>query len=632
MSIETASKETKPLKKKGPIRFEAIVPVILLCLITFLYFSLYFDHHMKKLIEYVGTQGNGAEVNVGSVRTSFLRGSFDLDKLEVTNPERPTHNSLEIGNVHFQYLWDALLRMKFVVEDASINDIRIMHPRSRPGHVLPPKPASPSKMEEIQHQVISQVRNKYKGNMLGDLVSLIDGGDYKDQLLELRETLKSEARVQQMISDVNAKKELWDAKIKSLSDTSKLTEIQTTITQVRGEKNFLNQAKAIPKLTDLLRDLQKQYKDLEKSSKELQNEVKTVSNYPQELQEVVKEDMAALKNRFSVPQIDLKDMAMHLFAGDLALYIAKARKYQALAEQYLPEKKKEEDVVVPRKRSEGKNYQFPVTTGYPLFWLKRAAISSRGTAESYSGQVSGELTNVTTSPKQIGKPIVLDLRGDFPGVKVMGVKALITADFTQDEGQQSALLEVASFKVPEKLFVNSDKLKFGFMDADGSTTFSAKLRGKTIDVSWTSALNRPKFLVETSNKIAKEMLTNIVNGIPTITIDGQATGPFSSLSMSINSNLGTELSEGFKRELGAKVAQAQTKIQSLIDDKINRPKEQLMSALGANGNNLTKLSDLQKLYKDNEDKIKAELEKLKKGGGIDNLKERGKKLLKGFKL
>jgi uncharacterized protein (TIGR03545 family) len=631
MSEKITSENKTPVKKKGPIRFEAIIPVAIISLITFAYFSYYFDHHMKKLIEYVGTQANGAEVNVESVRTSFIKASFNLNGLQVTDPERPTHNSLEIGNIHFQYLWDALLRMKFVVVDASINDIRLLSKRSVAGKVLPPKPASPSKLEAIQAQVIAQVKNKYGGNVLGDAIRLLENGDYKEQIQQIRETLKSETRVQEMIADVNSKKSFWDGKIKELSDISKLKEIETTIGQVRADKNFINQAKGVQKLNDLLKDVNKQYQEIEKSSKALQSDFKTITYYPNELQQLVKEDIATLKDRFQVPKIDFKDMAMHLFAGEFAEHIAKARKYQALAKQYIPEKKEEEDVVVPRKRSEGKDYQFPVTTGYPLFWLKRAAISSKGTAESYSGQVSGELTNVTTSPKQIGKPIVLDMRGDFPGVKVLGVKTVLTIDFTREIGRQSALIQVNSFQVPEKLFVNDDKMKFGFKNASGSTILSATFEDQNVNINWTSALKKPQFLVETQTKIAKEMLTNILNNIPVININGKASGQFSNLDLNITSNLGDELSNGFSRELSTKVTEAQNKIQSMIDEKINGPKEQLMAALSSGNKNISSMNNLQDVYKKNEERIKAEILKLQKGG-TDGLKEQGKKLLKGFKF
>lgn len=630
MSENNTDKKAKTPKKKGPIRFEAIIPVLVLSGLTFGYFTYYFDRHLKSVYEYVGTQGNGAEVNVASVQTSFLKGSFDLNGLQITDKDRPTHNALEIENIHFQYLWDALLRMKFVVEDASINNIQIAKPRKKPGFVLPPAPAKPSKLDELQLQIMSQVKNKYSKNVLGDVVTLLEGGDYKDQLEKIRGELKSEARVNAMIGEVKTKKEFWDGKVKTLSDTSKLKSIENEINAISKQKNFLEQAKGVQKLTDLLKDVEKQYKEIQSASKQLQSEVQAVAKYPQELEALVKEDIDSLKNRFSVPQIDFKDMAMHLFAGQFAEYIVKARKYQALAEQYLPEKKEKEEVVPP-KRAEGETYQFPITKGYPLFWLKRAAISSKGTADSYSGNVSGELSNVTTSPKTINKPIVLDLRGDFPAAKVMGVKALVTADFTRDISRQTALIQVNSFAVPEKMFVNDEKMKFGFLNATGSSTINATLEQDQIKMSWNSALNKPQFLVESKTKLAQEMLTNILNAIPVITINGSAVGTFKDLNMDISSNLGDELGNGFKREVGAKIAAAQTQIQSMIDEKITKPKNELMSAIGGNKNNLASLDGIAELYKKNEGRIKAEIEKLKKGGTND-LKEKGKKLLKGFKL
>lgn len=631
----TENKDKKAKKPKGPIRYEAILPVVILSAITFIYFSYYFDYHMKKLVEYVGTQANGAEVNVDSIRTSFIKGTFDMNQLQVTDKEKPVQNILEIENIHFGYLWDALLRMKFVVDDASINNIQLYKPRKSPGKVLPPEPAKPSKMNEIQNEVMAQVKNKYSTNMLGDLLAIMEGGDYQGQIQQIRETLKSEVRVKEMIADVQSKKTFWDGKVKELSDTSKLKAIETQIQAVQKEKDFLKQAQSVQQLTGLLKDVEKQYKEVEKASNQLQEEVKTVTVYPKELQNLVNEDIASLKDRFSIPKLNMKDMAMHLFAGQFAEYIAQARKYQALAKQYIPEKKKDEEVVVPRKRSEGKNYQFPITKGYPLFWLKRAAISSTGTANSYSGKLSGELTNVTSSPKFIQKPIVLDMRGDFPGINISAVKAVLTADFTRDISKQSALIQVGSFLVPEKLFVNDDKMKFGFKNAHGNSTISATLQDEQINMSWNSALMKPNFLVETKNKVAREMLGNILNNIPVININGSAAGSFSHFNMNVSSNLGDELAQGFSRELTSKVTDAQNKLNSLVEEKINKPKAELMGLLNGNNQNLSQLGNLQSLYKKNEDKIKAEIEKLKKGGtnkAVDDLKQKGKKLFKGIKF
>jgi hypothetical protein len=213
----------------------------------------------------------------------------------------------------------------------------------------------------------------------------------------------------------------------------------------------------------------------------------------------------------------------------------------------------------------------------------------------------------------------------------MGVKAVLTADFTRDVGRQSALIQVNSFNVPEKMFVNDKNIKFGFLNANGSSTINATLEGEKVEMSWISALTQPKFLIETKNKLAHEILTNVVNGIPLISLTGRAGGTFANLDMDIQSNLGTELSQGFSREIGLKVQEAQNKLNAMVEEKINQPKEQLMAAINGNNKNLSQMGNLEDLYKNNEDKIEKEIAKLKSGGGVD-LKSKGKELFKKIKF
>jgi len=499
--------------------------------------------------------------------------------------------------------------MKFVVEDATIKDIKLSSERKSPGKVLPPQPAKPSKMEELQLEVTSQIKNKYDANVLGNVAALLQGDDYTSQIQSIRETLKSEKKIQEMQNTVNQKKAYWDTKVKELSDTSKIKDAEKIVNEIKDEKNFLAQAKGVQKLTSTLESIQKQYREVEKATSALQTDVKLISNYPKELQQFVNEDIASLKNRFSIPQVDLKDMAMNLFAGQFAEYIAKARKYQALANQYLPEKKDQEEVIPP-PRSAGKNYEFPVTTGYPLFWLKKAEISSKGTPNSYSGDLSGVLTDVTTSPKLIKKPVILDVKGNFPDLGMAGVKALIKADYTKMIPKQSALVEVASFKVDEKSLSKSKEFSLALKEGEARTSMDITLEEQNFVMNWSSSIAKPSFIVESSSKMAKEMISNILEEMPFISINGKAEGTFKNFSMGISSNLGTELGKGISKEIGSKVNEAQAKLNSLVEEKISKPKQELLSSINASKGDLEKLSRIQDLYRANENEIKAQLDKL----------------------
>lgn len=629
--------ETKKKKSKGPIRLEVILPVGILCGLTYAYFTFYFDKHLKDGIEWAGTQGVGAEVNVGSLKTSFISGSFEMNKLEITNKEKPTHNMIEIGSMRFKFLWDALLRAKFVVEDASILTIQMDTKRARPGKVIPPPPPSDnSMMAKLQNQIISQAKDRFKDNVLGDVIALAEGVNYQDQIEKLRDQLKTEARINEMLVEVNTKKEYWDGEIKRLSDTSVVEEIQKEYKAIEQEKNFVEQAKKVPALIKLAEKAKKQVEDIQKSAKTLQGEVQKITTYPKEVETLVKEDIASLQGHFKIPKLDFSDFSSMLFGTDLMNYVVQAKKYQAIAKQYMPEKKKEEDKVIPPPREIGKTYTFPITKGYPLFWLKNAGISSKSTEGEFAGDFSGNLTNVTTSPKVVGIPTVLDLKGDLKAKKISGVQLKVTLDHTRMKPKQMLEMRVGSFPIPEKMLSNSPDFTFGLKESTAKVDFSATLYDESMDIRWLNTLNNPNYVIESKNKVVKEVITNVVSGIPVVNLEARAHGPWSNINWSLKSNLGEDLAKGMKAEVGKKVDEAKAKLEALINEKILAKKTELLAQV-----NTTKAKyegELKKILAQGEEQKKKIEEEVKKaqnkatGGGADKLKEQGKKLLKGFKL
>ncbi|MFA7613605.1 MAG: TIGR03545 family protein [Candidatus Caldatribacteriota bacterium] len=623
----------KKKKAGGPIRYEAIIPVLILTAITFIYFSVFFDRHVKSLAEYIGTQINGAEVNIEEVDISFIKGSLTVTRLEVTNPEDNLRNTIEIGKMNFKLVWDALLRMKFVVDDASIEDIMLMSKRSRPGKVLPPSPAKPSKTEALQAELVSQVQSKYQGNVLENLITFLDGSSVDDQIKEIRGTLKSEARINEMIKDIDSRKNYWDQEIKKISDDTIVKNIEKKIQSLKNEKNDLKKISMVKEIAEDIKKVDQKVKDVKDKSDQLQNEVKQFANFPKEVEKLVKEDTESLKNRFSIPDLDFKDLALNLFAKDFVKYLANFRKYSEVAKQYLPEKKEvsEEEKVVPPKRSEGKTYHFPVTTGYPLVWLKHASISSKGTEGSYVGDVQGKLTDVTTDPKLINKAAILDITGNFPTINLLGVKALYALHHHIEDPFQEIFMQVNEFKLFEKLFVNEKDKKFGISEAKGTSTIKARIQNNTVDMSLLSHFSEPRYLVDLNTKSGTQILTRILNNIPLISLEAHARGPFSKLNIDLKSNLGDELGKGLKSELTAPIASAENKINALIDEKIKGPQKELLSKVNLSSNQLKSLNNIEALYKKHEKQLQAELKKLQGGQG-EKLKEQGKKLLKGLGL
>src|SRR5690606_29430058 len=106
--------------------------------------------------------------------------------------------------------------------------------------------------------------------------------------------------------------------------------------------------------------------------------------------------------------------------------------------------------------------------------------------------------------------------------------------------KQSALIEVASFKIDEKPLSQSKELSLSLKEGEARTSMDITLEEQNFVMNWSSSIAKPGFVVESSSKLAKEMVSNILHEMPFISINGKAEGTFKNFSMGISSNLGTE--------------------------------------------------------------------------------------------
>nr|HMN69551.1 TIGR03545 family protein [Bdellovibrionales bacterium] len=409
MTTSTDKAPPKPKKAKGPIRWEAVIPIVVIVALVGLYFSLFFDGHMRRALEYVGTQVNGAEVNVGRLSTSFLGASLELDDIQITDKNKPERNTVQVGAIRFKMLWDALLRAKVVVEESSILNIQALTPRKSPGYVVPPpppeKPGS-SAIEKAQAMVLKQTRKKFNENFLGDIAAVLGGTDPKEQLKNLQAELKSDARIQQLEAELKVKRTEWEKRIRELPQQQELKAYEARVKALRFDVNKPAELASNLKEADkIYKEIDGKVKLVEATSKDVNGQVNQYSQSFKDLEAMVQEDIRDLQKRLKIPNIDSKEFSRQIFMQMIEQKLGSFAKYIAVARKYMPPKKtaaeklaEQKEAVDPPKRGEGRTYRFPITVGYPLFWLKHAAISSELGQSELSGNVKGEILDLSTDP------------------------------------------------------------------------------------------------------------------------------------------------------------------------------------------------------------------------------------------
>lgn len=623
--------ETKltQVKSKSMVRWEALLPAFIFLGLIGAYFTIFFDTHLKKGIEYVGYTALGAEVNVASLQTSFRNASITIQGLQLTNAEKPSHNVVSIGEIKFDMSWDALLRGKILIEVAAIEQIQFDSARRKPGRVKPPEKESkePSFIEKegqkLAQEAIEKAKTEYDDNILGDIANLLSGGSSQEQLKNLEGQLKSKVLISDIQKNLSQKQTDWDRRIKSLPQAKDLNDWNERFKKIKT-KNFSTPQElqdSLKQFQTLLQEADDRVKNVEASGQALNDELKAFDTQMKELEKSIQADIKELEAHFKIPKLDAKAITNSLFRRYAGPYLAQLNKYQGLAHKYLPpgllEKKKEgeEDIQIqPRPREQGISYEFGRPNSYPFFWLKKASISSKATPGVPAlGNLIGEARNITSNQVLIGLPTEIRFSGDFPEMNISGVSAEIVINHTRHPFRETLTAKVDSYPSDKKMLVSSKDIEVGFNKALASAAIKASFSEGTIEFSISNTYQQLEQIVMASNKEVDAILKNVMAAIPQWTIEASGSGPLKDLPIELKSNLGSEIARGFERVLMEKIAEAKATVKKIVDEAVAKEKAKIESEVAKAKNQINiEINKLKETLAKQKNELQLRIDEIKK--------------------
>ena len=636
-STDKTAAGRKPAKKQGPIRFEAVVPLLIVTGLIVLYFSLFFDTHLRRSIEYGAQLANGAEVNVGRLHTSVLQASVVLGDVEVTNPEQPERNRLQIGEMRFHMLWDALLRGKVAIDEAAIEDVQIDTPRKSPGRVLPVEPAKEG--ESATDNMLAQMKNEFSGNVVGDLAAVAAGANPAEQLKVVGSELKSSAYLDGLQKSLDETEQQWKTRLDALPSGKDFTALRGRLSgvQLKDFKDIGQVQASLKELQDIRNEFDAMSKPVGAAGSALTGDMGTLRGSFADLEKLAREDVRGLQSRMHLPSLDAATLSRALFGMDVLGKVQQARGYMDQARRYMPTKKEQQKPkVAPETRSKGRDYVFGTPKGYPSFWLRKALITSPATGGR--GGISGEILDVSTNPPLTGRPMVATLRGNFPQRAISGVKAELVIDHTKNEPLESLKLEVGRYAVAGRSLVNSQSLALDIANAQAATSFSAALRGEKVDMRLGNRLSGVAFETRAQSAVVREMMAASLGGLSRVNMDAQVSGNWNDLNWKLSTNLADALASGMRRYLQGKMDEAKARIENLVNGQIGEQKKRLTARQAELESRLkSALAERQAQV----DKLRSELDSARneldkrKNAAVDTqkqkLKQEAGKLLEGFR-
>lgn len=583
----TAPEKPKTNKKsKGPIRWEAILPTGLLLALIYFYFALLFDHNLKSLAEFAGYKIVGAEVNVGSLKTSFWNAEIQIKDIEITDKDTPNLNSIELGEIKFGMSWDALLRAKVLINEASVFQVSYGTVRKTPGKVAPPEPIEPETNEpgivnEVKDKALTKIEQQNSDNVVGDLASILSGSNGGAELDNLKGSLESKKLADSLSESLANKEKFWTAKFNELPKEKEFQVLSERANKVKIKdfKNLEELQSSLKEFESIGKEFELKYQAYNKAQGELTADLNSIKEQTTTLDAQIKKDIENLENHFHIPKIDAKSLTMSIFGQYLSPYQQKFTHYQGLAKKYLPPKllskdknkkeSSEDDLIQARPMAKGKSYEFPKKNSYPLFWIKKIAISSQAGTTANSGNISGEITNITSHQKSIGLPTIAKIAGDFPSKNLNGMNLSLEINNLESDSVIKLDFDIDRFEIPSKNITSSKELSIQLLESQAKLKIVSTLTGlKKLKFNYLQELYSSKFKVDSSNAEIGQTLDGVFNTLPNINLTSSAEGVLPKIDLNIESNFGTELEKSLKAKINQKIEELKSKIKESVDKEI----------------------------------------------------------------
>lgn len=588
MSESIKAQKTK--KPQGPIRWNAIIPFLIVSFLVYLYFLMFFDSHIKSAIEWAGYKVVGAEVNVGTFKSSFTKGQVQISKIQITNSEKPDYNSLELADIRFDLNWDALLRVKFVIEEIAVEGVQFMSKRAYRGKVAPPEPPSnePSFTQQLQNRAINKLDKENQNNLLGDIAQFLKTGSFDAQLTDLKSQLGSKKLIDDLNLKWKNKQTEWQAKVKTLPSSEDLNLFKERFNKIKFQDfgSLQELDTSVKEAESLINDINARTKQVAELKQQLDTDIKSIDQDKKSVEQQIKTDIDTLKSRFQIPKIDAGNFAKELFMSYLTPYVQKLDQYKAMAQKYLPPKyakmvagektDKVDDTIQPMPRTSGVSYEFPIKNGYPLFWIQKVALSSKSNAQADYGDITGLIQHITSNQSQIGHPTSMKVNGSFKKSNIEGITLNALFDNRSSEAKINFDFGVAAYPISDISLMNSNDGQIKIP----STVSNLVTRGEIIafknyDLELINTFSNVNFDIQAKDATISEILKSTLGTINKFDLQAHLSGELKNLDVHIKSSLGADLEKAFQNLLQAKIKEANEKLQAAVNAEVDKLKAQL---------------------------------------------------------
>jgi uncharacterized protein (TIGR03545 family) len=579
------------------MRKSGLATLLIILAIFFAISYILTDAFFESLIEDLGTDAVGAKVEIDGFSFSIFGPDVHWDRLQVTDPNKTMQNMLETGFCEFNMEFWPLLRGKFVIENFQLSGLQQNTKRETDGKIDKPKKSKGPKDNAIE-RARTQLKKETKSSS-GINLSAGLGNVNADSIIAILD-LRTPARIDSTKKALEENFEKWQDKLAETdpeSDVNRLSKQAQSIDikKIKDLKSFQSALKTINEVQSSVDSLNDAYKE---ARNEFNSDYKSSSGTLGEIDDWIKEDYKRALSKAKLPDFSAQNIGKILFGDNIVNQFNEYLGYVATARTHFNKLSSGNDKEPSPPRFKGQDIYFSSANARPDFWLQNMSIDGKLNEEMPLG---GSLTNVTTDPKMIGKPVNLNIKG---ASKTRNYSLNGELNYLDSIPKESFALNYSGIALngmalsKSALFPNAIKEGKGNVDATlkiSGNMFNGKIEFNAGNIIFDYGENKA------SGKLAS-IVRDVFNNTKTLRVSVVIKGKASDLVFAVKSNLDDALSKAFKATANKEIEAAKQKIRKKIDDQVAKKK-----------------AEAEKIIAENRAKLEAQLEKYQKK--IDTVKE-----------
>ena len=550
------------------IRWQGLVAFLGVTISVCLIWALFVDPVIKRIIEKTGTKIVGAKVELEKADLSLFPIGLTLFGLQVTDPDEPMKNAVEIGRIAGTVDSLQLLRRKVIVNEMSVEGVRLGTQRIRSGAIS-------KKTEKAE-------KEKKKDSIPG--LSMAKLPDIQDILG--KENLQTLQLVQSIRTDIEGGKELWTKNIAGLPGKEKIDGYRKRIEALKGTKGSKNIGdiggilSSAGEAQTLYKDIQADLELLQKSQKGLNA---TLANFKDQIAKIEKapqEDVRRLSEKYGFSAHGLANMSRFFIEPGITAWVDRGLYWKARLEPLVErggEKKGNVEVVKPL-RAKGSDVRFKEKEPLPDFLIRVARVS----VQLPMGDFSGAVKNITPDQNILGQPLLFAFSGEnLSGVRSVRLDGAVNR-VSPGSPADSINLNIEGYKIQAKSISQDSSLSLKLEKGDADLDLKAVIAKGSIDATVAAKLQGVHISAGGTDAPSGfgRAVSSALSGVSTVGVKVRITGPADNYQVQISSNLDDILKNAVGSIIKDQVAQFENKLRAAISDKVSGPLQEAKGSLG----------------------------------------------------